>query len=145
MNWKEEAKKELRMYDALQASVENVAERIAWIESQKTSLRSSASGTAPVQGGGNKYEDRLLDMIVQEERLRLTLEADKLRLALIERGLAVLSETERTVALTFAAHRSGRAVEILAEQLCREQAQIYRIWNDALYRYTIAEYGIPEY
>lgn len=145
MNWKEEAKRELRMYDALRASVENVAERIEWLESQKTSIKSASSGVAPVQGGGNRYEDRLLDLIVQEERLRLTLDADRVRLGLIERGLAVLSERERMVALTFGANRSAAAVDILCGKLYLEQAQIYRIWNEALYKFTIAEYGIPEF
>ena len=145
MNWKEEAKRELRMYDALRASVENVAERIEWIESQKTSIKSASSGVAPVQGGGNRYEDRLLDLIVQEERLRLTLDADRVRLSLIERGLAVLSERERLVALTFASCRSSDAVDQLSGQLYLERAQIYRLWDAALYRYTIAEYGIQEY
>lgn len=145
MNWKDEAKKELRTYTALKESIRNVQDRIDWIESQKTSIRSASCGTAPVQGGGNKYEDRLLDMIVTQERLRLTLEADRVRLGLIERGLAVMSEQERKVLLTFAAHRSGEAVEILTGEIFVERAQIYRLWDQALYRFTIAEYGITEF
>ena len=144
MNWKEEAKHELRNYRALQAACENIPLRLQAIRASKTSIKSSGDAT-PVQGGGNHYEDRLLDLIVEEERLKHTLKANRIRLALIERGLAVLSETERTVALTFAEHRSGAAVDILCERLSLERAQIYRIWDVSLYRYTIAEYGITEY
>lgn len=145
MNWKNEAKQELRMYGSLKASIDNIAERMSWIDSQMTSLKSAAAGTTPVQGGGNKYEDRLLDLIVQKQRLKLTLDADKIRLELIERGIAELNETEKTVAMKFAQYRSGEAVEILTGLLYLERAQIYRIWDQALYRYTIAEYGISEF
>lgn len=144
MDWKREAKAELRNYRALQSACENIPLRLQAIRASKTSIKSSG-GATPVQGGGNHYEDRLLDLIVEEERLRHTLKANRIRLALIERGLAVLSDTERTVALTFAEHRSGAAVDLLADQIDREAAQIYRIWNTALYKFTLAEYGITEY
>ena len=145
MDWKAEAKKELRTYKQLRESISISEDRIAWIESQKTAIRSASSGTAPVQGGGNKYEDRLLDLIVQGERLSLTLTANRTRLGLIERGLAVLSDQERKILLTFSSHRSAEAVDLLSAELYIERAQIYRQWDAALYRYTIAEYGIPEY
>ena len=45
MNWKDEAKKELRIYAALRESVGILPERLAWIEAQKTSLRSSSAET----------------------------------------------------------------------------------------------------
>ncbi len=144
MNWKEEAKRELRNYTALKASCENIPLRLQAIKESKTALRSTGNAT-PVQGGGNHYEDRLLDLIVEEERLKHTLKANRIRVALIERGLAVLTDTERTVAETFAANRSGAAVDILADKCCLERAQIYRIWDAALYRYTLAEYGITEF
>lgn len=145
MNWKEEAKKELQMYEALKSSVINVQERLKWCEAQKTSVQSANTGTVPIQGGGSRYEDRLLDLIVQADRLRLTLNANRIRLKLIERGLAALSKQDRLILTVFAENKPGDAVEILSEKLYLERAQIYRLWNAALYRFTIAEYGIPEY
>lgn len=145
MNWKQEAKNELRMYGNLRASIDNTAERLAWIESEMTSVKSASAGTTPVQGGGNKYEDRILDLIVQKQRLQLTRSANEIRLGLIDKGLAALTDTERQIVITFAENRSGVAVEILRDRTGYEQAQIYRIYNEALYRYTIAEYGIPEF
>jgi len=145
VNWKQEAKNELRMYGNLRASIDNTAERLAWIESEMTSVKSASAGTTPVQGGGNKYEDRILDLIVQKQRLQLTRSANEIRLGLIDKGLAALTDTERQIVITFAENRSGVAVEILRDRTGYEQAQIYRIYNEALYRYTIAEYGIPEF
>ena len=144
MNWKDEAKREIRNYKALKQSIPNIKERILSIQAQKTSLQSSSDST-PVQNGGNKYEDRLLDLIVLEKRLRLTLKADQIRIDLIERGLSVLSETERDMLLEFADNRPSEAVEILRDRTGYERAQIYRIYDHALYRFTLAEYGIPEF
>ena len=145
MNWKQEAKNELRVYPNLRASLGNTAERIAMIDAQMTSIKSASAGTTPVQGGGNKNEDRILDLIVQKERLQLTRDTNVIRLQLIENGLAALTETERDIVVTFAENRSGVAVDLLRNCTGYEQAQIYRIYNEALYRYTIAEYGIIEF
>lgn len=144
MNWKEEAKRELRNYAALKESIPNLKERIAGIRARKTAIKSSGDST-PVQGGGNKFEDRMLDLIVEEERLRYTLQASRIRLGLIERGLSVLTETERAVLLEFSDNRPSEAVELLRDRTGYERAQIYRIYDHALYRFTLAEYGIPEY
>ena len=144
MNWKDEAKNELRNYREIRESIQNIKDRIASVRIRKTAIKSGSDST-PVQGGGNKYEDRLLNLIVEEERLRYTLQANKIRLGLIERGLSVLTELERDVLITFTDCRSGEAIELLRERTGYEQAQIYRIYNIALYRFTLAEYGIPEY
>jgi len=144
MDWKDEAKKELRNYKALKESCSNIPLRIRSIRDKKTSIRSS-SDAVPVQGGGNKYEDHLLDLIVEEERLKYLLKANRLRVQLIERGLSVLSENERLIITTFSSHRSGEAVDLLSASLCLERAQIYRLWEAALYHYVIAEYGLPEF
>ena len=144
MNWKEEAKRELRNYAALKESLPNIRLRIESIEARMTSLKSMSSDT-PVKGGGSQYEDRLLNCLVEKERLAATYKADKIRLHLIERGLAVLNDTERAIVEEFAQNRPGRAVEILADRIGYERTQIYKLYDIALYRFTLAEYGIPEY
>lgn len=144
MNWKEEAKRELRGYEALKASIPSLTDNLAEIAAAKTSLRSS-SDPSPIFGGGSTYEDRLTNLLTKEAAVKDLLRASRFRLRRIERGLAALSEEERAVALFFSAHRSGEAVELLTERLGLEQAQIYRIWNAALHTFTIAEYGLPEY
>lgn len=144
MNWKEEAKRELRNYEPLKTSLPNIKLRIEAIQARKTSLKTMSDDT-PVMGGGSTYEDRLLNCIVEEERLKATYRADKIRVELIERGLAMLNETERAIVEEFARNRPGRAVEILADRIGYERAQIYRLYDQALYRFTLAEYGIPEF
>lgn len=144
MDWKKEAKDELRNYERLKMSLPNIKDRIQSIEEQKFSLKSSSDDT-PVQGGGAKNEDRLLSLIVEQERLKYTYRADKVRLSLIEKGLATLNDIERTVITEFSRNKPGVAVELIADKTGYERAQIYRIYDAALYKFTIAEYGISEF
>ena len=144
MNWKQDAKDELRNYERLKMSLMNIKDRIQSLEEQKFSIKSSSDDT-PVQGGGSKYEDKLLNLIVEQERLKHTYRANKFRVSLIEKGLASLNDVERTVVTEFSKNRPGIAIEIIADKTGYERAQIYRIYDAALYNYTIAEYGIPEF
>ena len=144
MDWKREAKAELRDLPMMREAINNIPERIQMIEAKKTSLQASSDST-PVQGGGNRNEDRLLDLIVEGERLKYALQAHQLRLKLIERGLAALNETDQLVVKTFAEHRSGEAVDILTATLYVERSRVYQMWDTALRRYTIAEYGLTEF
>lgn len=144
MDWKKEAKDELRNYERLKMSLQNIKDRIQSIEEQKFSLKSSSDDT-PVQGGGAKNEDKLLSLIVEQERLKHTYKANKLRLSLIEKGLSALNDIERTVITEFAKNRPGVAVDIISEKTSYERTQIYRIYDSALYKFTVAEYGITEF
>jgi hypothetical protein len=144
MDWKREAKAELRDLPQMREALVSIPERIAYIEAKKTSLQSSSDST-PVQGGGSSHEDRLLNLIVEEERLKLTLKAHKIRLKLIERGLEAVTEDDRLILTTFAEHRSAEAVDILTAKLFLERSRVYQLWDAALKRYTVAEFGLVDF
>lgn len=144
MDYKKIAKAELRDVPAMRTAMDNIKDRIRSLEMQKTSLRSTSDST-PVQGGGNRQEDRLLNLIVESERLRLSLTAHELRMEVIERGLAALSDQDRLLLETFARNRSGEAVNILSDTLFLERTRVYQLWDEALRRYTIAEFGLVDF
>ena len=144
MDYKKIAKAELRDVPAMRTAMDNIKDRIRSLEMQKTSLRSTSDNT-PVQGGGNRQEDRLLNLIVESERLRLSLTAHELRMDVIERGLAALSDQDRLILETFARNRSGEAVNILSDTLFLERTRVYQLWDEALRRYTIAEFGLVDF
>lgn len=144
MDYKKIAKAELRDVPAMRTAMDNIKDRIRSLEMQKTSLRSTSDST-PVQGGGNRQEDRLLNLIVESERLRLSLTAHELRMEVIERGLAALSDQDRLILETFARNRSGEAVNILSDTLFLERTRVYQLWDEALRRYTIAEFGLVDF
>ena len=103
-----------------------------------------ASDNTPVQGGG-AYDDRMINIIVEKERLKYTYNANRLRVRIVENGLAALNDVERTVVTEFAKNKPGTAVDRIAERTNYERAQIYRIYDAALYKFTVAEYGITEF
>ena len=71
--------------------------------------------------------------------------ANKKLLDLIERGLASLDKTERLVLDRFYIDRPKNHVERLMEELNYEKTRVYEIKDQALYKFTIAMYGIVEY
>ena len=145
MRWSDCAVQDLKKYAGIKASLDNIAERIELLEMKFTSLKGVQTDKIPVQGGGSHWEDFLLDNIVERERLQLLHSADTKLVAVMERGLAVLNKTERLVLDRFFIHRQRDHINNLIAELNLEQAQIYRIKDQALYKFTIHMYGIEEY
>ena len=145
MRWSDCAVQDLRKYAALKAGVENIAARVEALEVKFAGIKSANTTETPVTGGESKYEDFLLDNIVERERLKLLSQADRLLLAVIDRGLAALNDTERRVLDRFFIHRIKDHVPRLTKELHLEQSQIYRIKDQALYKFTVNMYGIEDY
>lgn len=145
MNWKKEAENELRQYTDLCSSIMNIRERIASVEMAMSSIKGSTS-SVPVKGGGNQYEDNMLNLIVEKDRLKDLYRVNRQRQKIIKRGLDALSEKEKKVINRFYINnmKYADAVNCLREEIGYEERQINRIRNDALYHYTLAEFGLPE-
>lgn len=142
MNWENTAKEELRSYAKLRNAQRNLRDRIEMLEARKLAARTSSVSAVPLHGGGNRYEDKLLDTIVQLDGLRAELAATDAMLALIERGLDALTCDERLVLDKFYMNRTARYIDELCDTLAVEQASIYRMVKRALYNYTVAAYGV---
>lgn len=145
MNYRKAAEEELRAYTDLKGSLSNIKQRIAMLKDKSLSVK-VASSTTPVIGGGNRYEEALIDCLAEQARLEELLKVNWRRMQLIERGLNALDDAERAVLNRFLIcnMRPEAAIDCLVEELGYERAQIYRIRSRALYRYTIAEFGLPE-
>lgn len=115
------------------------------LESSFTSIKGQRTDKTPTQGGGSHWEDFLLDNIVERERLKLLRSANMRLITIIEKGLTPLNKTERRVLECFFIHRQRDHIGSLIEELHLEQSQIYRIKDQALYKFTINMYGIEEY
>lgn len=145
MNWKKEAENELRQYADLTTSIVNIRERMEAVDAAMTAIKGSSS-SVPVQGGGNRYEDKMLDLIVEKDRLKALYRVNRQRQEIIKRGLDALSETESKVINRFYIlnMKYSEAVNCLREEIGYEEASINRIRSKALYHYTLAEFGLPE-
>jgi len=145
MRWSDCAVQDLKKYAGLKASIDNIEERIEALEIKFTGIKGAKTDKIPVHGGGSKWEDYMLDNIVERERLGLLLQADRIIAGIIERGLQALDKTERHVLDRFFIHRRKDHIDTLIEELGVEQSQIYRMKDQALYKFTIHMYGIEEY
>lgn len=146
MNWKKEAENELRQYADLCTSLINIRERMESVDAAMTAIKGSSS-SVPVQGGGNRYEDKMLDLIVEKDRLKALYRVNRQRQKIIKRGLDALSDTESKVINRFYIlnMKYSDAVNCLREEIGYEERQINRIRSNALYHYTIAEFGLPDF
>lgn len=145
MNWKKEAEHDLRSYTRRVESLTNAREKIQALKDQMLSVRAGISDSTPVQGGGNRSQESMINCIAEIERLELTIKATSRLVALVEKGLTGLSDDERLVLDLFYINRTRGHVEQLMEILNLEQAQIYRVKDAALYKFTTTIYGIIDY
>lgn len=145
MDWKKAAESDLRTLEARRSALRNMKDRIASLKVSCDGLRSAFSDSTPVQGGGNKTEDKMLNNLAEVERLKYSYAATKKLVEITERGLEGLSEDEKTVLQYFYITPISKAVDDLCERLGYEKSQIYRIKDRALYKFTIAEYGLYDY
>lgn len=145
MKWTECAITDLRKYSGMKESLKNIPERIYVLELRFQSIKSTTTDSTPVQGGGSHMEDTMLDNIVERERLKILYQADIRMVRLVERGLKSLSDEERTVIQLFYISRAEDYINRLIKELKYEKSQIYRIKDEAIYKFTICMYGIEEY
>lgn len=143
-NWKTHAIDDLREYPALQESVASIPEEIKEIEKDMQLVKGTRYDKTPVEGGSSGYEERLINYIDLKTRLGENLAVASGRAERIERGLSVLTETERLVLERFYIYREPRYLDRLCGELGYEQAQVYRIKDSALKKFTLARCGVMD-
>lgn len=143
--WKFKAVDRLREYTAQRASILNITEEIARLESEATSIKSATGDGTQVKGGGSTREDRMLSNIVQREELKLMLDRAKIAVRTTERGLSVLQPQERILLdRMYITPERGAVKRIMEENGLLEESSLYRRVNKALLHFTVAMYGATE-
>lgn len=143
MNWMRESQEELKDYAAKVAAVESLCLDIATVKSSMTSFGGNSNST-PVKGGGNSYDDKILNMIVRKDKLEKSLACAMDAVSCVKCGLAVLSDEEAHILDMFYVHPEIGNVDRLCDELCVEKSQVYRRKDAALRHYTLARYGCVE-
>ena len=143
MDWKTEAIKDLKSYPQRKESINNIKARIKILEDKFVSLK-GISMEEPVKGGMSHQEERWIENIAERERLEFSLGIAEEMLALTERGLGVLDEKELDVLNGLYIAPSGAGVDFLCDRLHMAKSSLYRIKDEALRKFTLAEYGTVE-
>lgn len=143
VNWQKEAINDLRTYPVLCQSLARMKEQQAALDLQAGAVRSGFRDSEPVSGsGGSGAEDRLLSLIVKRERLNGNYAAVSMLVRQIKEALEHLNDNQRLVLERFFINRCPNYVDRLCAELGYEQAQVYRIKNEALRDFTKAMYGV---
>ena len=143
MNWKKQTVEELRRYSARKESLAHMEERIQALRYKRQSIKAT-SNTAPVQGGSNQMEDRLIDSFCEEDKLRYNMQATTIMIHGLEKALESLNPVQRKVLDRFYINPVKGHVECLCEELGKECAQVYRIKDAAIRELSIRMFGVLE-
>lgn len=141
-NWQYNAMQDLREYQAVKESLVSIPEELKALEIDMQLVRGTSYDKSPVQGGASGREDRLIDYIDKKGRLAENLRAATVRVRRIERGLEGLTDNERLVLHRFYISREHGHVDRLCQELGYETAQVYRIKDTALKRFTLSMFGV---
>lgn len=145
VNWEKVAIDDLRKYEKMRHSLVSIREKQAALDLQSGVIRSSFRDSEPVSGSGSSgAEDRLISNIVERERLDGNYHAVEKLVAQIDAALAMLDDQERLVLERFYINRCPGYIDRLCGELGYEQAQVYRIKNEAIRNFTRAMYGLIE-
>lgn len=141
MDWKEEAINDLKSYLSRKNSIVSMQEQIKMLEAKAERIK-GFSAEAPVMGGASKSEDVLINCIAEKDRLIINIEIAKKQIELIDCGLAFLNADERLVLTYFFIDRPTNHIDRLCDELGYEKTRIYELKDQALYKFTVAMYGI---
>lgn len=144
MNWKNEAIEKLEQYGARKQSLRSIPKEIALLESVSANIRSSTCDSIRVKGSDSGREDVLLSNIMKREELNWAMEQAQRWVDLVESGLSVLSDEERSILEAFYIRSEKGAADRLAGELAMDVKTVYRRKDAALRRFTIALCGCVE-
>lgn len=146
-DYREIAMKDLREYPSRKAAQQNLKDKIETLQNRFDGLSCASADTVPVQGGENRQEERIINNIVERERLKVNYDVNRKLLRIVETGLAILSDDERKILLALSQagrNRERYVADRLADEMNMDRSTVYRMRWDALEKYTIACYGVTE-
>lgn len=119
-------------YNERKLQLETLPERIATEKARQTSIRSVSSESMMVKDGGNVRQERDTASIVEIDRLKAELAVARREVALIDKILGTLTETERRCVELMDLNRQQGAADRLSDELSYDKSMVYDIYNTAL-------------
>ena len=145
VNWCTFSIERLKDYNNKKEAVESLTEQIKVLNENFTAIRSATTDSTPIKGGNsNRREEMLIKNIAMREELKNNLKIAKHEIAITEKGLASLTETEKKILTRFYIQRSKGYVERLCDELFVSKTELYRQKEEALKKFTTVCYGIVE-
>lgn len=134
MDWKICAVEDLRRYPQMKIGVLNSRDKLKSINSVARSGRLSSKG--------GRCDSKIVDAIVETERLKKNLKHTEELIFLIERGLDCLTDEEKLILERFYMSSTVPSITKLKEEFGYESRSVYRLRDRALMKFTLAMYGV---
>lgn len=141
MNWKDEALHKLRTYGAMRQAVINIPEELERLEQEAQSIRSVQFDSPTVRSGGQKWENAMINNLVQRQELAQNFSQAQSLVRTTDRAMKALTPEEKLVLQRLYIFPERGGLNRLCEELGVEQSSVYRKRDKALQRFTMAYYG----
>lgn len=139
--WKMKCKADLFNLRKNEAAILSIPEEINMERDRMTSIKSASTGTAPVQGGGTSYEERMNNSICMIDLLSDNLRFAEAEVRLTKKALATLTDEERRVLEVLYIDKQKNGVQRLREEFGCDERTIWRKASRALDGYNTARHG----
>ena len=144
MNWKHEAVKKLRRYDAMQRATVNLPLEIKRLKAENEAVRGGLQVGFTGGKGSQSREDALLNNLMTRQQLQWSLDQAQSWTGTVDRALGALEPEEQLILQQMYILPCEGAVGQLMETLCVERSSIYRRRDKALKKFTLSLYGGEE-
>lgn len=128
----------LRYYER---RIAEIPDEIAEEQARLTSIKSSTTGSTPVQGGGNKREEWLVSALDRIDRLKADLSYFEGKVRLTYRALDMLDPDDKRILIVFYVDKLKRGADVLMDELDIDVRTIWRRRAGALEDYYTARYA----
>lgn len=127
----------LRYYER---RIAEIPDEIAEEQARLTSIKSSTTGSTPVQGGGNKREEWLVSALDRIERLKADLRYFEGKVRLTYRALDRLGPEDQRILVVLYVDKIKRGADVLMDELDIDTRTVWRKREGALRDYCTARY-----
>lgn len=132
----------LRYYER---RIAEIPDEIAEEQARITSIKSSTTGSTPVQGGGNKREEWLVSALDHIDRLKTDLRYFEGKVRLTYRALDMLDPDDKRILVVLYVDKLKNGANVLCEELFIETSTVWRRRRGALRDYCTARYTSAEF
>ena len=142
MNWKNEAIERLTKYSAMVQALDNIPKEISRLEGTVQHLREVKIGNGGKGRQPGPQDDYLIGNIIKRQELDQAYDNARLWVDTTDCALSVLAEDERNILEKMYITPYRGVVGKLCAEMGIEQSTVYRKRDQALYRFTMALYGL---
>ena len=132
MNYKKWLIEDLQNLERDRFAISHLAEELETIKAEYAAIKATNYDKMPAGSGDNIQEEKLLTAIAKKDELSANLEYTKRHVSDMERLLSQLPDDERLIIQRTVINKEKYATDALAEELCYERTQIWRLKNKAL-------------